>query len=71
MIEKLPKMISDIHETNQSKAFITELYESEIVLSENLNRVSEFFSLVNQIVNDSAEEIAEGSDVSDSDSDQV
>ena len=69
MIEKLPQLISDIPQTNQTKTFITELYEYEIVQSDNFNRVSEFYTLVNEIVN-GADDISEEGPDSDIESDQ-
>jgi hypothetical protein len=70
MIKQLPNLISEIPETNQTKGYISELFKNEIAHSKTLNRVTEFFSLVCQIVDDSKELTGENSDSSDSECDE-
>ena len=53
MVKELHRLINKIPEANQTKVYISELFKNEIVRSKNLNRVTEFFSLVLQIVTDS------------------
>jgi len=53
MIKDLPEMIKAIPEDNPLKSYFSNLFTSEIVGSKNLDRVTEFFSLVAQILQDS------------------
>ena len=69
MLKKLPKLISEIPETSQTKSYISELFKNEIEKSKNLSKIKEFYSLVLQIVNDS-EELTNASDTSDEDSEE-
>ena len=53
MVKDLPDMIKDIPDNNPLKSYFSNLFASEIVVSKNLDRVTEFFSLVVQILQDS------------------
>ena len=64
----LPDMIKEIHENNPLKTYLRELFMSEIVATKNLDRVTEFFSLVWQILEDSKVN-SKDLDTSSSDSD--
>ena len=67
MLKTLPHLISEIPDTNQIKTYISELFSSEIVMSKNLNRVTEFYFLVLQIVHDYSEQLDNSESESDED----
>lgn len=67
MLKTLPLLISEIPDTNQIKTYISELFSSEIVMSKNLNRVTEFYFLVLQIVHDYSEQLDNSESESDED----
>ena len=69
MIKKLPQLISEIEETNPTKGYLSDFFKTEILNSKNLNKVTEFFTLVTQIVNDAKGMCSDSSDSDDCDSD--
>lgn len=75
MVKKLPKLISEIANTNPTKGYLSELFKTEILHCKNLNKVAEFFALVSKIVNDAKEVLSDqqfdDSDNPDSESDET
>ena len=69
MIKRLPHLISEIVETNPTKGYLSDLFKTEILNSKNLNKVTEFFTLVTQIVDDAKAMRSDSCDSSDCDSD--
>ena len=58
MKKDLPEMIQDISDALPIKKYISEIFDSEIVVSKNLDRVTEFFTMVSQILQDNDVNIA-------------
>jgi hypothetical protein len=69
MIKKLPQLISEIEETNPTKGYLSGFFKTDILNSKNLIKVTEFFTLVTQIVNDAKGMCSDSSDSEDCDSD--
>ena len=66
IVKKLPGLISEVPIPTQK--YLSDLYKTEILYSKNINRVTEFFELVTQIVNDSKVIIQNNCPSEDSDS---